>query len=128
MSRDEIMRRVQAGLLTITQAMELIHQQEDAVKIQQPPPEEKPAPVLETAPTGPYDHTKDQSRIQPQFAVAEKSGWCSVYFHGLRRPVTLPAELWEELLEECNATRLRDFLKENRTSFRSKKRCLAPTS
>jgi len=57
-------------------------------------------------------------RKSPQFKVAVNSGWCSVYFDGLRRPCTLPAVLWLELLE--NGDRLKQFIKENEKLFRYK--------
>ncbi len=63
---------------------------------------------------------KKSSRRPPKFKVAEKSGWCSVYFDGLRRPITVPAMLWLELLEPENLENLKNFLKENERLFRNK--------
>lgn len=119
MTKSEIMAEVKAGRMTFTEAME---------KLAAPPP--KPArPAVQPAPppvpAKAFDNTKPRERKPPRFKVAEQSGWCSVYFDGLRRPVTLPAELWEELLGEENLPRLRAFLEENRTKFRSRKRRLA---
>lgn len=56
---------------------------------------------------------KIESKIK--FKVAERSGWLSVYFESLRRPCTLPASLWKELIE--NVDNLKKFLDENKEKF-----------
>lgn len=117
MNREEILAQVRQGRLTHTQAMELIR---SASPQPEPPPAKKKEEPEE------YDYTQKADRQPPHFRVAEVSGWCSVYFAGLRRPFTMPAELWEEILKPENADRLRAFLAENRTRFRSKKRKLSP--
>lgn len=66
------------------------------------------------------EEEKKLSRSPPRFKVAEKSGWCSVYFHGLRRPCTLPSALWLELIETENFERFRKFLADNKSLFRNK--------
>jgi hypothetical protein len=33
---------------------------------------------------------KEAERKPPRFAVAEKNGWLSIYFDGLRFPASLP--------------------------------------
>jgi hypothetical protein len=59
-------------------------------------------------------------RRKPRFKVADNSGWCSVYFDGLRRPCTLPSALWLELLEDENLEAFKKFLEENKQRFRNK--------
>lgn len=66
----------------------------------------------------PTNNTKP--RKPPQFKVAEKSGWCSVYFDGLWQPCTLPSRIWLELLEDENVKRFKQFLEENKDQFRNK--------
>jgi hypothetical protein len=56
----------------------------------------------------------------PIFKVATKSGWCSVYLHGMRYPCTLPADVWLELLEPENIDRLKAFIKANSHLFKNK--------
>jgi hypothetical protein len=60
------------------------------------------------------------SRKPPIFKVATKSGWCSVYLHGMRYPCTLPAKIWLELIETENVDRLKEFLKANAHLFKNK--------
>ncbi len=57
-------------------------------------------------------------RKPPRFKVAVVSGWCSVYFDGLRRPCTLPSKLWLELLEHSD--NLKRFIAANEKFFRNK--------
>jgi len=127
-TREEILAAVREGRLTHTQAMELIRQPPAPPEPPPPPPEPAPAaPAAAPPPEEPQEYNLIKGdRQPPRFKVATESGWCSVYFDGLRRPVTLPAELWEEILQEGNAERLRAFLTENRAKFRSKKRKVAP--
>lgn len=66
-------------------------------------------------------HPVQPQRNPPRFQVAEKSGWCSVYFDGMWRPCTLPSKLWLELLEEDNIERFKQFLTENKSKFRDRK-------
>jgi hypothetical protein len=121
MTREEILKAVHEGRMTHTQAMTAIRAPAQVAAPAQstPPPPEVPAPGPEPEC---YNHV-EPDRHQPRFKVASESGWCSVYLDGLRRPVSLPAELWEEILD--NADRLRQFLKDNQGQFRSKKRRLS---
>lgn len=97
MTREDILARVKRGDLGTEEALVLL---EKLDKLRPPPP--SPA-----------------ARNPPTFQVAEKSGWCSVYFDGLRWPCTLPSKLWLELLE--NSERFKKFLEENKTKFRDRK-------
>jgi hypothetical protein len=56
-----------------------------------------------------------------RFAVAEKSGWLSIYFANRKFPVSLPIENADELLQEENLDKMRDFIEKNRPKFKTKK-------
>jgi hypothetical protein len=92
MTKQDILAKVERGELKASEAMSLIEK---------------------------LDRLEKKKKA-PKFKVAEKSGWCSIYFDGLRYPCTLPAECWEELLEQENLTRLQNFLKENKHLFKTK--------
>jgi hypothetical protein len=96
MTRQDILARVQRGELQAEEALSMLEKLDKL----QPPAGRKLHP--------------------PVFKVATKSGWCSVYFDGLRRPCTLPAQLWLELLEEENIRRFKQFLEENKGQFKNK--------
>jgi hypothetical protein len=99
-TKNEILLKVQRGELRLDEAAKLLNNNNTCN-----------TPVQE----------KKRERKPPHFRVAIKSGWCSVYFDGLRRPCTLPASLWEELLEADNIQRFRAFLEHNKEHFRNKK-------
>ena len=59
-------------------------------------------------------------RKPPTFAVAEKSGWLSIYFDGLRFPTSLPVEAADELFTDENVARAREYIQANRGRFKTK--------
>lgn len=99
MTREDILARVKRNELSTDEALILL---EKLDRLRPPPP---PAPL----------------RSPPKFKVADKSGWCSIYFDGMWRPCTLPSKLWLELLEPENVERFKAFLEENKTKFRDRK-------
>ncbi len=90
MTKAEILYKVQRGELKIEEAAKLLEQGEG------------------------------RRRAPPKFKVAMKSGWCSVYFDGLRRPCTLPASLWLELLEPATVEKFKAFLEHNKDHFKDR--------
>ena len=100
MTREDILARVKRGDLGTDEALVLL---EKLDRLRPPPP------VAQAA------------RNPPRFKVAEKSGWCSIYFDGLWRPCTLPSKLWQELLEAENVERFKKFLEDNKSKFRDRK-------
>lgn len=102
MTREDILARVKRNELGTDDALILL---EKLDRLRPPAPPAPPA----------------AARNPPRFQVAEKSGWCSVYFDGLWRPCTLPSKLWLELLEPENSERFKKFLEDNKSKFRDKK-------
>jgi hypothetical protein len=102
MTKADILAKVERHELSTTEALVLIEKLERMERAKLPPA--PPPPV----------------RQPPRFKVADNSGWCSVYFDGLRRPCTLPSALWLELMEPDNLERFRKFLEENKERFRNK--------
>jgi hypothetical protein len=105
-SKNEILDRVRRNEITSLQAMQMIREME----LQAPPPAPEPEPEIVLVwekPTPTIGH--------PEFRVARSSRWCSIYFHGLRRPINIPAALCHELLS--NIDRFRQFIEENREKF-----------
>ena len=62
----------------------------------------------------------DANRKPPRFAVAEKSGWLSIYFDGLRFPVSMPYECAVALLSDEQVAAARGYLEANRGRFKVK--------
>lgn len=62
----------------------------------------------------------DVNKKPPEFAVAEKSGWLSIYFDGLRFPTSLPYEAAQELFTDENVRRVREYLAANKGRFKTK--------
>jgi hypothetical protein len=60
------------------------------------------------------------SRKPPRFAVAEKSGWLSIYFDGLRFPVSLPYESAVALFSDEQVAAARAYLEANKGRFKVK--------
>ena len=60
------------------------------------------------------------NRKPPRFAVAEKSGWLSVYFDGLRFPVSMPFECAVALFSDEQVAAARAYLEANRGRFKVK--------
>lgn len=56
-----------------------------------------------------------------RFAVAEKSGWLSIYFPNRIFPVNMPIENADELLQADNLSKMREFIAENRDKFKTRK-------
>lgn len=99
MTREDILSKVKRSELSTEEALVLLD------KLDRLRPPQPPEPL----------------RSPPKFQVAEKSGWCSVYFEGLRWPCTLPSKLWLELLEPETLDRFKKFLEENKANFRDRK-------
>jgi hypothetical protein len=59
-------------------------------------------------------------RKPPRFAVAEKSGWLSIYFDGLRFPVSLPHDCACVLFSDEQVAAVRAFLDANKGHFKVK--------
>ena len=62
----------------------------------------------------------DANRKPPRFAVAEKSGWLSIYFDGLRFPVSMPYECAVALFSDEQVAAARAYLEANRGRFKVK--------
>ncbi len=62
----------------------------------------------------------DANRKPPRFAVAEKSGWLSIYFDGLRFPVSMPYECAVALFGDEQIAAARAYLEANRGRFKIK--------
>ena len=62
----------------------------------------------------------DANRKPPRFAVAEKSGWLSIYFDGLRFPVSMPYECAVALLSDEQVAAARAYLEANKGRFKVK--------
>lgn len=101
MTKEDILAKVERHELNIQDALVLIEKLENMERAKLP---------LRSV----------RLREPPQFKVAEKSGWCSVYFDGLRYPCTLPCDLWLELLETDNLERFRSFIAEHKQEFKTK--------
>lgn len=56
----------------------------------------------------------------PRFAVAEKSGWLSINFDGLRFPVSMPYECAVALFSDEQMAAARAYLEANRGRFKVK--------
>jgi len=63
---------------------------------------------------------KEVDRKPPQFSVAEKSGWLSIYFDGLRFPTSLPYEAAVDLFTDENVKRAREYLAANKSRFKTR--------
>ena len=63
----------------------------------------------------------DADRKPPRFAVAEKSGWLSIYFDGLRFPVSMSYECAAALFSDEQVAAARSYLEANRGRFKVKK-------
>lgn len=119
-SRAEILAMARKNEITPLEAMEMLRGlEQEQLKVSQtevPEPSPVPEPV-----NGPQPQQRPRTSAgNPDFRVAERSGWASVYFYGLRHPVTVPAGLWEELLAEGNLARFRQFLADNKDKFHNK--------
>ena len=62
----------------------------------------------------------DANRKPPRFAVAEKSGWLSIYFDGLRFPVSMPYECAVALFSDEQVVAARAYLEANKRRFKIK--------
>jgi hypothetical protein len=62
----------------------------------------------------------DANRKPPRFAVAEKSGWLSIYFDGLRFPVSMPYECAVSLFSDEQVAAARGYLEANKGRFKVK--------
>jgi hypothetical protein len=62
----------------------------------------------------------DANRKPPRFAVAEKSGWLSIYFDGLRFPVSMPYECAAALFSDEQVASVSAYLEANKGRFRVK--------
>ena len=62
----------------------------------------------------------DANRKPPRFAVAEKSGWLSIYFDGLRFPLSMPYECACLLFSDEQVAAARAYLEANRARFKIK--------
>ena len=60
------------------------------------------------------------NRKPPRLAVAEKSGWLSIYFDGLRFPVSLPYECAVALFSDEQVAAARAYLEANKGRFKVK--------
>jgi hypothetical protein len=63
---------------------------------------------------------KEAARKPPRFAVAEKSGWLSIYFDGLRFPVSLPYDCACLLFNDEQVAAARAYLEANKGRFKVK--------
>jgi hypothetical protein len=63
---------------------------------------------------------KEADRKPPRFAVAEKSGWLSIYFDGLRFPVSLPYECACLLFNDEQVAAARAYMEQNKNRFKIK--------
>jgi hypothetical protein len=64
---------------------------------------------------------RQADRKPPRFAVAEKSGWLSIYFDGLRFPVSMPYECAVTLFSDEQVAAARAYLETNKGCFKVKK-------
>jgi hypothetical protein len=62
----------------------------------------------------------DANRKPPRFAVAEKSGWLSIYFDGLRFPLSMPYECASVLFSDEQVAAARAYLEANKGRFKVK--------
>jgi hypothetical protein len=62
----------------------------------------------------------EANRKPPRFAVAEKSGWLSIYFDGLRFPVSVPYECAVALFSDEQVAAARTYLEANKGRFKVK--------
>ena len=62
----------------------------------------------------------EANRKPPRFAVAEKSGWLSIYFDGLRFPVSMPYECAVSLFSDEQVAAARGYLEANKGRFKVK--------
>jgi hypothetical protein len=62
----------------------------------------------------------EANRKPPRFAVAEKSGWLSIYFDGLRFPVSMPYECAVVLFSDDQVAAARAYLEANKGRFKVK--------
>jgi hypothetical protein len=60
------------------------------------------------------------NRKPARFAVAEKSGWLSIYFDGLRFPVSMPYECAVALFGDEQVAAARAYLEANKGRFKVK--------
>jgi len=63
---------------------------------------------------------KEADRKPPRFAVAEKSGWLSIYFDGLRFPVSMPYDCACLLFSDEQVAAARAYLEANKGRFKVK--------
>ena len=63
---------------------------------------------------------KEAERKPPRFAVAEKSGWLSIYFDGLRFPVSMPYDCACLLFSDEQVAAARAYLEANKGRFKVK--------
>jgi hypothetical protein len=63
---------------------------------------------------------READRKPPRFAVAEKSGWLSIYFDGLRFPVSMPYECAVALFYDEQVAAVRAYLEANKSRFKVK--------
>jgi hypothetical protein len=64
---------------------------------------------------------REANRKPPRFAVAEKSGWLSIYFDGLRFPVSMPYDCACLLFSDEQVAAARAYLEANKGRFKVKK-------
>jgi len=63
----------------------------------------------------------EANRKPPRFTVAEKSGWLSIYFDGLRFPVSMPYDCACILFSDEIVAAARAYMEANRGRFKIKK-------
>jgi hypothetical protein len=63
---------------------------------------------------------REVNRKPPRFAVAEKSGWLSNYFDGLRFPVSMPFECAVARFSDEQVASARAYLEANKGRFKVK--------
>ena len=63
---------------------------------------------------------KEVDRKPPRFEVAAKSGWLSIYFDGLRFPVSLPYDCAVSLFSDEIVAAARAYLSANKGRFKIK--------
>jgi hypothetical protein len=116
LSREDILAQARKNEITPRQAMEMIRE----LEVSPPEPEADTATATAVAeePKKPSVPKPRPKKGHPEFRVAVNSGWCSIYFFGLRRPVTIPSVLCHELLD--NLDQFRQFLEGHKEDFRNK--------
>jgi hypothetical protein len=62
----------------------------------------------------------EANKKPPRFAVAEKSGWLSIYIDGLRFPVSMPYGCAVALFSDEQVAAARAYLEANRGRFKVK--------